>query len=238
MPQKSLSEDELKDLYKAIANAHALHLAKHDIPLPKLEVSGSFTKNAIVLAVLFKYQGQPVSKEELTGIIKNWYPATNDVQQARHLGRQKGWHIISGTRGDRGERGPNVITLAQGQYILVSLESPYPGYRTRRSPLTADFAELKAAYDFRCATCGSQEGEPNLLNPSRTTQLQAGHMDPRIDMIPGNTIPQCQECNQAYRDWFVFDERGRVRDINLDSPRWRRKYREIEDRPFSDDDLT
>jgi hypothetical protein len=26
-------------------------------------------------------------------------------------------------------------------------------------------------------------------------------------------IPQCEECNRAYKDWFVFDNEGRVKTI-------------------------
>lgn len=32
-------------------------------------------------------------------------------------------------------------------------------------------------------------------------------------MSEENIIPQCQKCNRAYRDFWVFDERGRVRGI-------------------------
>ena len=50
-----------------------------------------------------------VSKQELTDFIRQFYPETNDVQQARHLSKQKGYNIISGTRGDINEKSPLAI---------------------------------------------------------------------------------------------------------------------------------
>ena len=97
------------------------------------------------------------TKEELTQIIRELIdPNVNDVQQARHLGHQKGWYILSGTRRDNEaiEAG-----LKDGDYWLKTLEEPYPGYNASRRIVTEDFDELKAAYEYRCACCGSKEGE-------------------------------------------------------------------------------
>ena len=49
-------------------------------------------------------------------------------------------------------------------------------------------------------------------------------MDPRAPLTLDNTIPQCQYCNQTYKDYFVFNEYGRVIAVNnplilLKSPR-------------------
>ena len=35
-------------------------------------------------------------------------------------------------------------------------------------------------------------------------------MDPATPLEPGNVIPQCLPCNQASRDFWVFDDKGRV----------------------------
>ena len=35
-------------------------------------------------------------------------------------------------------------------------------------------------------------------------------MDPARPLEPGNVIPQCLPCNQASRDFWVFDDKGRV----------------------------
>lgn len=42
------------------------------------------------------------------------------------------------------------------------------------------------------------------------TQLQQGHCNPKLPLEEGNIIPQCQFCNRADRNWWVYDERGRV----------------------------
>ncbi len=62
---------------------------------------------------------------------------------------------------------------------------------------------------------GRRREKPNLKNPRRITKLQRAHIDPK-DESKGY-IPQCDECNRAYRDWFVFDKLGRV--ITIANPR-------------------
>ena len=133
----------------------------------------------------------------------------SDVQQARHLAAQKGWFIASGTRGNKikGEH------LGQGEYKLVSLREPYPGFRGHRVEERIsgeDWEELKKKYGNRCATCGSEEGKPHLHWPNVITKLQKAHMDPNKPLVRGNIIPQCQICNRADRNNWVYDEKGRV----------------------------
>lgn len=43
---------------------------------------------------------------------------------------------------------------------------------------------------------------------------QQGHMNPQKPLDLGNTIPQCDWCNRAYRSYFCFDNKGRVSKIN------------------------
>lgn len=216
---------EIIELYRSIETLHKNHLSQFGVKLPRLESGDSFTKDALVLCYLFKKVGEPVSKTALTDFIRTYYPDTNDVQQAWHLGRQKGFYIISGTRGDMNTE----ISLGKNDYCLVNLTQPYPGYsgidghRSSRGGETLN--ALIENYNGRCATCGSKQDEGNLLNPLVKTRLQAGHMDPNKPLSENNTIPQCSECNRAYRDWFIFDGNGRVIDINMASPRWQKKYR-------------
>lgn len=65
-------------------------------------------------------------------------------------------------------------------------------------------------YEYRCATCGSEEGEPNIHWPNTITRLQKAHIDPNKPLIFSNIIPQCEKCNRADRNHWVYDERGRV----------------------------
>jgi hypothetical protein len=42
-------------------------------------------------------------------------------------------------------------------------------------------------------------------------------MDPNKPLVPGNIFPQCQKCNRADRNNWVYDEKGRV--IKVANPR-------------------
>ena len=70
--------------------------------------------------------------------------------------------------------------------------------------------QMKADYDYRCACCGSREGEPHRYWKNTLTKLQKGHKDPRRPLGPGNIIPQCSKCNQPDRNCWVYDDKGRV----------------------------
>jgi hypothetical protein len=229
---KSITRKEADALYAQLEKSHAAHLASSGVALPELKRGNSYTRGGIVLCALYKYFRQPVTKLELSRLVSQFFDAqVSDVQQARHLGKQEGWYIISGTRGQSApsDLGFNLLPAA---YCLISITEPYPGRASRgqhhREGLQSiDLDELRRAYDNRCASCGSKEGEPNLRDSSRITKLQRGHMDPAKALTPRNVIPQCDECNRAYRDWFVFDGNGRVIDINVVSDRWQPIYKKL-----------
>lgn len=205
-----MTDSEIERLYAIISEYHDKYLKDHGVLLPNLKRGGAYTKDALVLVYLS--QGYPdtriVSKVELTDFIRQYDASVNDVQQARHLAAQKGWYILSGTRADN-----ESLSLKPGEYWLKSLESYYPGFtHERRQFLEGDdyFEALKQEYDFRCATCGSKEGEPHRYWKNTITILQKGHMDPSKPLEAGNIIPQCEKCNRADRDYWVYDEKGRV----------------------------
>ena len=208
--EAGMTGEEIVRQYKMIADYHSRYLEPSGVILPGLWSNvrkTAFTKDAIVLAALSR--GYPncraVSKQELTEIIRRFYPEVNDVQQARHLASQKGWYVESGTRGDIASKG-----LRPGEYLLKTLERPYPGFAADRREASADFDALKRQYDCRCACCGSKEGEPHRYSKSVRTVLQQGHMDPSRPLSADNMIPQCEICNRADRNWWVYDKRGRV----------------------------
>lgn len=207
-----MNEKEFEQAYQRLART--LEASRAPMKLPRKHTGGKPTKDALVLVYLFINMGKPVTKSKLTEMIRTFYPGVNDVQQARHLAAQKGYWIESGTRGDKSQN------LKANEYMLVRLTDPYPGWKNHRGKVPANFKDMKKQYMGRCATCGSEEGKPNYINPAVTTKLQAGHMDPRKKLDSSNTIPQCGVCNQAYRDWFIFYSNGRVRTINPESPRW------------------
>ena len=96
------------------------------------------------------------------------------------------------------------------EYRLVSMEKAYPQcVKDKRKDTIPNFEQLKKDYDYQCATCGNKENEP-----ARYTKciviLHKGHMDPRKALKLENCIPQCQICNQHYKNKYVFDKQGRI----------------------------
>ena len=208
-----MNKNTIQDYYNKIQKLYIKNgLKSIGIKLPKLcNGDGTYTKDALCLILLYSKFQSPVSKEELTRFIKVFYPSVTDVQQARHLGAQKGWYILSGTRGDR------LGNLKSGEYMLHSVSEPYPDYTIGRriNNLNLEsWEELKRVYHNRCVTCGSEEDKQHLINSETITQLQKGHMNPQKPLDLDNTIPQCDWCNRAYRSYFCFDNRGRVSKIN------------------------
>ena len=209
MPSNAkITPEEIARQYKLLTDFHEKFLKKFGVKLPKLhDSSGKITKDALVLVYLsLGYpKTRPVSKTELTHFVRSLYPDTPDVQQARHLGAQSGWWIVAGGRDNI------VVELKRGWYQLYTLEKPYPAFNLdHRITETADWALLKKQRGFRCVTCGSEEGKPHLHWPATKTKLQKSHQDPHKPLIAGNIIPQCQKCNRADRNRWVYDDKGRV----------------------------
>jgi len=202
-----LSDTQIRETYAMISGYHEKFLKAYGVSLPKLlDGKMHFTKDALTLVYLaYGYpKTRAVSKIELTKFIQSFYPDVPDVQQARHLGAQKGWWIVSGSRDNI------VLKVKPSHYQLYSLEQPYPSFHGHRGSATDDWDEIKAKYGYRCATCGSQEGKPHLHWPAIKTKLQKAHMDPKKPLVEGNIIPQCQQCNRGDRNRWIYDERGRV----------------------------
>lgn len=202
-----MTEEQIQTVYETVKTYHSKFLKQHGVKLPNLIWGEKYTKAALVLVYLA--QGYPntqaVTKEELTAFLKE-RGDTLDVQQARHLAAQKGFYILSGTRGDEGD-------LKDGEYKLKTLEEPYPGFNAekRDTDLSEDeWESLKNDYGYRCACCGSKEDEKHLHWPSTITSLQKGHMDPSKPLKKGNIIPQCSKCNQPDKNYWVYDKKGRV----------------------------
>ncbi|PIS12919.1 hypothetical protein COT69_01420, partial [candidate division WWE3 bacterium CG09_land_8_20_14_0_10_39_24] len=110
-----LNKKSIESIYKTIRKYHEKYLKQYGVKLPKLHDSQSnFTKDALVLVYLaYDYPNtRKVSKEELTKFVRSYYPNTNDVQQARHLGAQAGWWIVAGGRDNI------VIKIERGSYQL------------------------------------------------------------------------------------------------------------------------
>lgn len=204
---------EIRRLYDIIFREFKSNLKEYNVKMPKLYSNGKYTLNGLVLVYLYSKMGKIVSKQELTNYLRTMGFDINDVQQARHLAQQSGWYILSGTRGDYECK---KFGIKPGEYMLKTIKEPYPSYKNlkRSENLNAkSWEELKKIYNYRCATCGSKEGEPNYLYPASNTNLHQGHKDPSKALTIDNAIPQCSFCNGASRDYFVFDNKGRVEKI-------------------------
>ena len=124
-----------------------------------------------------------------------------DPLQVRHLSTQRGLYIVKDGR---------------YHYKMVNMTEPIPGFiPTRRQTRVDEVAwiALKATYGNKCVNCGSVHGEELRWDPTQTTVLQQGHMDPRKDLTQDNCIPQCQFCNQQYKNKAIFNCRGFVIDF-------------------------
>lgn len=209
-----LNNKYIESIYKNICEFYEKYLKKYGVKLPKLyNDERKFTKDALVLVYLaYNYPNtREVTKEELTKFIRSYYPNTNDVQQARHLGAQAGWWIVAGGRDNI------VLDIKRGSYQLYTLEQPYPGFKYgHRITETDNWEQIKEKYHYRCATCGSEENKHHLHWPATKTVLQKAHMNPIKPLVTGNLIPQCQKCNRGDRNRWVYDEKGRV--IKLANP--------------------
>ncbi len=206
--RKSLSNKLIHQIYEKICRCHQRHLKKHGVKLPELKNrKGNFTKDALVLIYLSRNypNTKKASKRELTKFIREYYPDTNDMQQARHLGAQKGWRVLAGGR-------DNIVrSLKRGEYQLHTLKQPYPNFTCgRRQIKDFKWSDVKKSYSHRCATCGSKEGMPHFHWPAAKTILQKAHKNPELPLTAENTIPQCQKCNRADRNRRVYDDKGRV----------------------------
>lgn len=207
-----LSKKKIEATYKMLQKQHEEFLKEKGVIMPKLKKGGKYTKFA--LALIYLAQDYPntrvVSKSELTSFIKIFDKNVNDVQQARHLGAQKGWYINSGTRDDMDEE------VKKGEYRLVTLKEAYPDFKKQKRVTVInddDWEKLKKAYGYRCACCGSVEGQPHLHWKNTITKIQKGHMDPNKPLKEGNIIPQCQKCNQPDLNYWIYNDKGRVISI-------------------------
>lgn len=213
------SEKFIQEKYDEIKSKWESNLKDKGVKLSSLKKSnGSYTLNALVLIYLYVNIRKSISKEEITAFLQNLGYPVIDMQQARHLSQQDGWYIISGQRGDSECRKYNV---AAGEYMLITLDEPYPQFNSIRraeyySPQS--WEDLKAHYGNRCVSCGSEEGKNNLLYQNSITRLEQGHKDPGKPLTIDNIIPQCQFCNGASQNLFVFDNKGRV--IKIYDPRF------------------
>ncbi len=204
-----MSQEEINNWYSQICKEHKEYLQQYDIKLPKAN-----SYRALQLVFLRKYMGKLVHKDTISIFIKHIKSEAGQDQQVRHLAAD-GFYILN-----RNEKVQNSNEkVPSGYHILITLETPKPDYIFKQLKRIGrvgakNFSDLKAVYDFKCATCGVEENKPHRYFPQKRVLLEQGHQNPNEALSLDNTIPQCQLCNKFYLDKFIFDDKGRIRGIN------------------------
>lgn len=209
---RKLTDKQLQKKYESIKKYHKEYLEKEGVHLPNLKRAKKYTVRALVLIRLCEgYPNtSPVTKNELSSFVHQYVKdASGDVQAGRMLGKQSGWYIVTGTRGDADDH-----KVPRGSYKLISLEEAYPRFIPERRGVTVDeefWIELKKSYNNSCACCGSKENKPHRYNPEiKRTKLQQGHKNPNLPLTVDNIIPQCECCNRPDRNNWIYNDEGRV----------------------------
>lgn len=208
-----MSREEIDQWWNILVTEHATYLEQYGIKLPQMD-----TARALQLIYLKKYEGKLVHKDTISAFVGTIIKDAGKDQQVRHLG-SSGWYILN--KSDKIQNSEEIVP--SGYHILITTESPKPSYLNkqlkRAGRMSAvNFNQLKVVYNSRCATCGSPEGRPNFQSPDTRTILQQGHKNPHHALSLENSIPQCQFCNQVYKDNYVFDDKGRVRAVASIAP--------------------
>ena len=220
----NISEEEIREIHNKIVYSYENYLESYGVK--KLwndeilqrskdeDFISLLDAKELQLIFLYKHLNCFVHKDMVSEFVRHYIKDAALDQQVRHLGTQYFWYVLN-----KGTKIPDTdITVPSGYNYLVSLEMPNPkavaeAIRRTGRLCAKNFSELKVAYGGKCATCGIQEGKKDFRN-EEIVVLQQGHMNPRKALTLENTIPQCQYCNQTYKDYFLFNEHGRVVAVN------------------------
>ena len=192
----------VEDIFNSVIKPNwEKNLKSKGVKLPTFKEKENFTHKVLVLCYLAKDYPtfKSITKEELTLFVRIFYPDTNDEQEGRHLSTQSGWNI----------------SKKRGVYEFIDLENTFPYWKKgRREETNNSFLEK------RCMTCGAIEGETHWKYGGITT-IQKAHKDPNFPLTENNIIAQCSYCNQIYKDKFIFDDNGNVKNKNERSIYWK-----------------
>ena len=201
-----IPDEEINILWEEIKQEHTKNLKEKGVNLPKEKTASMYW-----LVYLWKYKGCYVDKKVITKFVKDHIDNASDDQQVRHLAQQIGYNMVCYR--DYHENEP----VPKGFYLLKDLDNTSPNWhKQRRQEIldVDDWEELKKAFNYCCATCGTREGAAHRVTGKKVT-LQKGHMDPMKPLEMGNIIPQCNYCNgEYYKDDFAFNAFGFPHNIH------------------------
>ncbi len=198
------TQTQLDQAWDEVCELHREYLQVHGVKLPKKGRKKQY--RWIWLAVLRYYDPGYVHKDKISEVVRQMHPEAATDQQVRHLKRD-GWDLQD--KIPHKKEGLHKVDWYNPSPELVNEQARRQGRLDAES-----FAELKQTFGNRCATCGATESRPDPRYGDDVVRLQQGHQDPEGSADDkANLIPQCQFCNRAYKDDFVFDDKGRVRTI-------------------------
>ena len=207
-PHCFLSWEECEKIWQEIKEVYQNYLASRGVKLPEWRSAKS-----LWLVYLYKFRKYQVHKDTISDFVRNLKKIGRD-QQVRHLAAD-GWYLLN-----RNEYIPETNQkVANGYHVLFDIKNPKPTFLykilKREGRLSAKcWEELKIVYDNRCVNCGALENHHHPRFRDTIVILQKGHIDPNKPAVLENIIPQCQICNQTYKDNFVYDENGYIKAIN------------------------
>lgn len=200
----------LHDYYNIIYRFWNKYLKKYEVKMPKYKTAFDYA-----LRYLYKYRNNEIYINDIKNYVtKNGIKLTgSDSLQIRHLALQYGFNILKGN-----EINPiNGIKLKKSHFMLINLFVPHPSYINIKKYKNLDkniWNKILITYEYKCACCGNEEGKPMRFNKYKICKLQKGHMNPTKKLDIYNIIPQCENCNQQYKNKAIFNKRGYVIDYN------------------------
>jgi hypothetical protein len=200
---------EAQKIYNQIEKDFEKNLKKHEVKLPNNNTNDYFQ-----LVFLYKHMREFIHKDVVSEFVKTMNTKAGSDCQVRQLAL-KGWYILV-----KNDKIPGTaLRNPSGYHALWSVDEAKPSYllskRKRKSRLDAKtFEELKVIYNHKCATCGAEEGKLHPRETDKIVVLHQGHMNPKLELTIQNSIPQCESCNGIYKDYFIFDDNGRIKAIN------------------------
>lgn len=187
---------------------------KYNKYLKKLGVKllGQNSKLYMALKYLYINRKKDVSIDDLRIFCINnkiIFKNSSDSLQVRHLGLQYGFNILKCEE-------INSFTntkIKKGFYCLINLKNCHPSFIKDKRKIEINNLEwniIKKEYEYKCATCGNEENKTCRYNKNTYCILQQGHINPTKKLTLDNIIPQCQYCNQQYKNKFIFNKRGMI----------------------------
>ena len=188
-----INDYKIKSITKYLDNMYNKYLKNYGIKIPK---KGKM-RSALEYLVININKAVDIRDIQSYVISCGYSLKGGDPIQVRHLSTQNGFYIIK----------------EDNKFKLISLIIPHPSFikDKRNIKITNDsWLKILKEYDYMCVNCGSEEFKELRWKKTEKTKLQKGHMDPRKSLTEDNCVPQCQFCNQRYKDKAVFDKRGQV----------------------------